>query len=100
MNKRDNIEFIEGDAFKLLKDLSGVNAIIIDPPRSGISKEGIKNITDKNVDKIIYISCNPLSLARDLNILKENYRVKKSYVLDMFSYTYHIESLMVLERKN
>lgn len=99
MNKRDNIEFIEGDAFKLLKDLSGVNAIIIDPPRSGISKEGIKNITDKNVDKIIYISCNPLSLARDLNILKENYRVKKSYVLDMFSYTYHCETIIVLERR-
>ena len=99
MNKRDNIEFIEGDAFKLLKNISNINTIIIDPPRSGISKDGIKNIIDKNVDKIIYISCNPLSLARDLNILKDNYQVKKSYILDMFCYTYHCESIVVLERR-
>ena len=81
-----------------METIKDIDTIIIDPPRNGISKKGIKNILKKEVDKIIYISCNPITLARDLNILKEKYDIKKSYILDMFSYTHHIESLVVLER--
>lgn len=99
INNINNVEFLLGDAFSLMETIKDIDTIIIDPPRNGISKKGIKNILKKEVDKIIYISCNPITLARDLNILKEKYDIKKSYILDMFSYTHHIESLVVLERK-
>ena len=99
INNINNAEYILGDAFVLMEDIKDIDTIIIDPPRNGISKNGIKNILNKKVNKLIYISCNPITLARDLNLLKEEYDIKKSYVLDMFSYTNHIESLVVLERK-
>ena len=99
INNINNADFILGDAFVLMEDIKDIDTIIIDPPRNGISKNGIKNILNKKVNKLIYISCNPITLARDLNLLKEEYDIKKSYVLDMFSYTNHIESLVVLERK-
>ena len=99
INNINNADFILGDAFVLMEDIKDIDTIIIDPPRNGISKNGTKNILNKKVNKLIYISCNPITLARDLNLLKEEYDIKKSYVLDMFSYTNHIESLVVLERK-
>ena len=99
INNINNAEYILGDAFVLMEDIKDIDTIIIDPPRNGISKNGTKNILNKKVNKLIYISCNPITLARDLNLLKEEYDIKKSYMLDMFSYTNHIETLVVLERK-
>lgn len=99
INNINNAEYILGDAFVLMEDIKDIDTIIIDPPRNGISKNGIKNILNKKVNKLIYISCNPITLGRDLNLLKEEYDIKKSYLLDMFSYTNHIETLVVLERK-
>lgn len=99
INNIDNAEYILGDAFTLMSTLDDVNLIIVDPPRNGISKNGIKNILSKESEKIIYISCNPITLARDLNLLKDKYEIKKFYILDMFSYSYHLESMCILERR-
>lgn len=100
MNQRENVNFILGDAYKTVDKIADkIDTIIIDPPRSGLTKEAIDAIIKTNAKKIVYISCNPMTLARDLTELKEEYKIEKSYILDMFPYTYHIESLMVLERK-
>ena len=101
LNKITNIEFILGDAFKLINNIEdNIDTIIIDPPRNGISKDGIKSILNIKPNKIVYISCDPITLARDINILKDIYDIKKTYILDMFSYTYHVETVMVLEKKD
>ena len=82
--------------------MEGIDAdtLIVDPPRKGISKLGIDKIMNNNYKKIIYISCNPITLARDLNILKEKYDIQKIYMLDMFPYSYHVETISVLNRKS
>lgn len=100
MNKIENVEFMLGDAFTVSKMIDDhIDTIIIDPPRSGLTKEGLANIVDISPDSIIYISCDPVTLSRDLNTLKENYTLKKVYLLDMFSYTHHVECVCVLNRR-
>lgn len=100
MNKRDNVNFILGDAYKTVDKIDDkIDTIIIDPPRSGLTKEAIEAIGKTSAQKIIYISCNPMTLARDLKELKGEYLVKKAYILDMFPYTYHCESITVLEKR-
>ena len=100
MNKRDNIKYVLGDAFSKIEHVKKeISTIIIDPPRSGISDKGIKNILKINAKKIIYIACDPVTLARDINLLKEKYYVTSITALDMFPYTYHCESVCILERR-
>lgn len=100
MNKIENVNFLLGDAFENIKKIADrIDAIIVDPPRSGISKEGIENILSISPEKIIYISCDPVTLARDIKLLEEKYSVEKIYLLDMFSYTYHIESFCILNKR-
>lgn len=101
MNKKDNINFMLGDAFKLIDKIKDdIDTIIVDPPRSGLNRESLESILKIVPKKMIYISCDPLTLARDLKVLKSKYEVKKFYLLDMFSYTYHVETVMVLEKKD
>lgn len=78
-------------------DYKSYNTIIIDPPRSGLKKNVVELINQSNCNKVIYISCNPMTLARDLNYLN-NYNIRKSYVLDMFPNTYHVETVVILEK--
>ena len=100
MNKRENIKYVLGDAFSKIEHVKKkINTIIIDPPRSGISEKGIKNILNIEVDKIVYIACDPVTLARDLKIIKNIYNIISVTALDMFPYTYHCESVCILERK-
>ena len=99
LNKQNN-NYILGDSSKIINIKDKIDTIIIDPPRSGLNKETIDNIINIDVNNIIYMSCNPITLARDLNILKDKYQIKDFYILNMFPRTKHIESLMVLERKN
>lgn len=100
LNDAKNVRFIKGDAFKLLNTYKdSYNTLIIDPPRSGIKKEGIDAILDSSLKKIIYISCNPITLKRDLNYLKDKYYIRKLYVLDMFCFSHHVESFLILEKK-
>lgn len=100
MNKKENVEFMLGDAFTSINKINDIiDTIIIDPPRSGLTKKAIDNIKEKEIEKIVYISCDPITLARDINNLKELYNLEKIYLLDMFSYTYHVECVCVLNRR-
>ena len=99
LNGISNIEFIEGkveDKIDLFKD---VDSIIVDPPRSGLDMHTIDIIMKLNPLSIVYVSCYPATLARDLNILKEKYNVLEVHPVDMFPNTYHVETVCILERK-
>lgn len=100
INNINNINFILGDSGKKLNQLNfNPDIIIIDPPRNGLNKETINNILKYNAEKLIYVSCDPMTLVRDLNILKENYIIKEITPFDMFPNTYHVETLTYLEKK-
>lgn len=101
VNKKDNVDFMLGDVPKVIKNINrNIDTIIFDPPRKGLDKFTIDYTLDKLPKKIIYISCNPITLVRDLKLLKDKYIIKEVNILDMFSYSYHVETVMVLERKD
>ena len=100
INKQENMEFCLGDANEqVLKIKDKIDTIIVDPPRSGLTPKGIASLLQIKPETIIYISCDPMTLARDLKLLNENYQLQKIYIADMFSYTYHVESICVLKIK-
>ena len=99
LNKIDNIDFLCKDVSSIQNYYKDIDVVVIDPPRSGLSLEAISNILSIDAKKIIYVSCEPMTLARDLNIIKEKYDVKEITLVDMFPNTYHCESVCVLERK-
>ena len=98
INNISNIEFKCGDANVLVNNMKA-DLIVVDPARSGLSLDGIKNIINVRPKKIIYISCNPITLARDVKMLKEFYNFKDITLFDMFPWTYHVEAITLLERK-
>jgi len=75
------------------------DTLIVDPPRKGLDEEGIETILKLKPKKIGYVSCNPATLARDLNKLNEMYNIEKINLVDMFPWTSHIESVCVLKLK-
>ena len=76
------------------------NKLIVDPPRSGLSKDVLVFIENKKPQDIIYMSCDMQTLARDVVFLKSMYEITDFYVGDMFSYTYHVECVILLQRKD
>lgn len=101
MNKIDNVEFMLGNAFDLLSKIEDeIDEIIVDPPRSGLNEKAKKTILEILPKKVLYISCDPMTLARDLKTLNGKYEVEKVYLLDMFSYTYHVECVTFLSLKD
>ncbi len=100
INKRNNVEFICSDTKKVIDRItSGFDTIILDPPRSGVDKNVINKIIEEKINKIVYVSCNPITLARDINLLKDYYEIYNIKVLDMFPNTEHVESFCVLLKK-
>ena len=104
INNVDNIEFIVGDvekAFKELIEVKGIHptAIIVDPPRRGLDATTINKILNLEVNKFVYVSCNPATMVRDLKILEEKYQVKEIQPVDMFPYTNSVECVSVLQLK-
>lgn len=101
LNGLDNCSFIAGDVLKVIDDISSKpDIIILDPPRDGIHPKALRKIIDYGVDKIVYISCKPTSLARDLAVLQdEGYKVEKVCGVDMFPQTVHVETVVQLVRK-
>ncbi len=100
-NNVTNCKFIAGDTKEVLPTLDlKPNVIIADPPRVGMHKKVIETILDISPEKIIYISCNPSTLARDMLLLKEKYELCSAQPFDMFPHTYHIETVARLIRKN
>ena len=100
INNINNIELLEGKVSNLLKTNNKYDAIIVDPPRSGLDKITKKTLLTINSPKIIYISCNPITLARDIKDLSNNYKVQEITLFDMFPNTYHVETVMILEKKD
>jgi 23S rRNA (uracil1939-C5)-methyltransferase len=101
-NKIENLEIVndkaEDAAARILKEKS-VDEIVIDPPRKGIHPAIIPALKHSKVKKIIYISCNPSTFARDMKELKEAYFLREVTPLDQFAQTYHVEIMGVLELK-
>lgn len=106
MNNIKNCMFLAGDVNKFLKNLyntkgkSEYNTIIVDPPRSGLHPDVTINILKLQPRKIIYVSCNPSTQARDLRILSQKYILKSVVPVDMFPQTMHVENVVKMELKN
>lgn len=96
LNGINNIDFVCKDVSKIIEDYNNIDVVILDPPRSGLSKKAMDNITKINPKRIVYISCDPATLARDLFTLKENYDVEEVTLVDMFPNTYHVECVCIL----
>ena len=96
LNKIDNISFKLGDVSKILDENYHADIIIVDPPRSGLDKKTIETILKLEPKKIVYVSCDPITLSRDINILKEKYEFKDIKLFDMFPQTFHVECVMWL----
>lgn len=101
INGLDNCEFIADDVLNALDNIKDKpDFIVLDPPRDGINPKALKKIIDYGVDSMVYISCKPTSLARDLVMLQESgYEVKKGCCIDMFPNTGHVETVVKLSLK-
>lgn len=100
LNGVSNISFIASDTNKIISYLEGKDFVIVDPPRSGLTSKVIEGIKKYQVKNILYVSCDPNTLMRDLNLLLTDYKIIEFKLLDMFPNTYHVESVCVLEHKN
>ena len=104
LNNIDNTKFIAGDTEKVLEDLIEnkkviPDVIIVDPPRKGLDKTSIGNILKVKPRRVVYISCNPASLVRDLKMLEDLYNINSIQPFDLFCFTNHVENVAVLELK-
>ena len=102
LNHLDNCEFLAGDVLKVLDTIEErPDYIVLDPPRDGIHPKALEKIINYGVDHMIYISCKPTSLARDLEVLlARGYVVDKVQCVDMFPNTVHVETVVGLHRKD
>ena len=100
MNNMDNVDFVLADASKNMDEyIKGKDIVIVDPPRKGISKELIDLIIKNDIKRLVYVSCNPATLARDLDILKQHYNIGEIQPVDMFGFTTHVECVVGMQRK-
>lgn len=102
LNGLSNCEFIAGDVLKVVDSLEDKpDIIVLDPPRDGIHPKALDKIIEFGVDRIVYISCKPTSLVRDLEVLQEQgYQVEKVCAVDMFPETTHVETVVLMSRKD
>ena len=102
LNGLENCEFIAGDVLKVLDDIEEKpDFIILDPPRDGINPKALEKLIAYGVDRIVYVSCKPTSLVRDLAVFKENgYRLERAVAVDMFPGTANIETVVLLSKVN
>ncbi len=100
INKLNNTYYLLGDVSKCLSQIKDkIDTVIVDPPRAGLDNVTKNTIMKFKPNKIIYVSCDPMTLARDLKDLSNKYNISKITGLDMFPYTHHCESITVLERR-
>lgn len=100
LNQIDNCDFILADATKDMDPyLKNKDVVILDPPRKGVGRKLIDSLKENRIEKIVYISCNPATLARDLELLKDDYEIGEIYPVDMFPFTIHTECVTVLDHK-
>ena len=101
LNGLHNCEFIAGDVLKVIDSIEEKpDYIVLDPPRDGINPKALEKIIRYNVPQMVYISCKPTSLARDLEVLQaRGYEVKKVCCVDMFPSTFHVETVVLLSQQ-
>jgi len=98
-NSIANCRFFSGDIRSVLAGIEEKpDVLVIDPPRTGMHPDVVSRVIDMAPAKIVYVSCNPATLARDAGMLKDRYRIIRVQPVDMFPHTYHIESVVKLER--
>lgn len=105
MNMIDNIDVLQGDAKQTFQKLETLgqkfDVVIIDPPRKGCDKEAIESVSKLSQKHIIYVSCNPATLARDAKeLLERGFELKSAQPVDMFCHSYHIETVALFEKKS
>lgn len=104
LNKVENTEFFAGEVEKILPELIEKRKILadvafIDPPRKGCDNVTIETLLKIMPQKIVYVSCNPATLARDIHLLEEKYELKQVQPVDMFGFTSHVECVTLMSRK-
>jgi len=102
-NQIRNIQFYQNDAGKFLVEMAGqgakVDVVLMDPPRSGSTEEFMNSVAQIGPERIVYVSCNPETLVRDLKYFKKKgYRVSKGVGVDMFPFTEHVETVVLLSK--
>ena len=108
INQIPNLEIFKGDVFEVLRDLRKKDAslqnpdlVLLDPPRTGLSKEALAIVLQLSPQEIIYISCAPQTQANDCALFKEaGYELVAIQPVDQFPHTAHIENIVLLKRKN
>ena len=96
-NGMKNVKFYIGDVFEVISDrVEKPDVIIVDPPRVGLGDKLCEHLLSTDAPKIVYVSCNPTTLARDLKVLCSKYRLVSAQPVDMFPHTYHIETVCEL----
>ena len=99
-NNIENISFICDTTSNINNIVNNdFDVIIVDPPRSGLDKNTINFLINSKAKRIVYVSCDIMTLVRDLNILKQDYDIREITPVDMFPNTYHVETVCILERK-
>ena len=102
LNGLDNCSFWAGDVLKVIDELGEVpDLIMLDPPRDGVHPKALEKICNFGVDRLVYIACKPISLARDLEMLQgRGYRVERIACIDLFPSTVHVETVCLLSKLN
>jgi 23S rRNA (uracil1939-C5)-methyltransferase len=105
LNQINNASFFAGDVIKVCQDSffaqhGHPDVVIIDPPRAGCHDTLIQKLLELQSPKIVYVSCNPATQARDVALLAGRYDVQKSQAVDMFPHTHHVENVLLLTLKS
>ena len=98
-NQITNTSVLQGSVHQHLQKVEDIDVIVVDPPRSGLDKKTLELIIETQVNELLYISCDPSTLARDLLVLKDTYQIIKTQSFDMFAQTSHVETAVYMERK-
>ncbi len=102
-NKVKNAKYYVGSVDdvlpELLKENINIDVVVCDPPRSGLGEDVCKTLLNNDFKRIVYVSCNPSTLAKDINVLTKKYQVKYMQPVDMFPHTSHVETIVLLQRK-
>lgn len=100
INNINNADFVLADAGKDMDEyLKDKDLVIVDPPRKGITKQLIDSLISNNIKRIVYVSCNPATLNRDLQLLKDYYNIANIQPVDMFPFTTHVECVVGMQKK-